>query len=67
MALDDGQRVAVEVKTITDGAVDPLRTFTDEKANQVKRLAHTIGCRRCDLVVVEVTAEGAYLRWLPNQ
>ena len=61
-----GDRIAVEVKTLSTPGDDPFRTFTPAKQRQVNNLARQVKCRRCDLLVVELHADGVLFRWLPN-
>lgn len=63
LALDDGEKVAVEVRTVT-GAEDPLGAFGPDKAARVARLARRVGARRVDLVAVTLLPEAAEMRWV---
>ena len=65
LAADEGEGLfAVEVKTGTEtGDHHPRWNFTDRKADQVARLARSIGIRRVDLVTVVVGADGLDLEW----
>ena len=67
VARHNGVMVAVEVKTVTDPKANPFRSFTADKAAQVKRLARIHGCQRSDLVVVQLAEAGVLFRWLPAQ
>ncbi len=62
-----GERVAVEVKTSVASSVgDPIYHFDDAKQHQVRALAQQQGVYRVDYVGVELSAQGATVRWLPN-
>lgn len=64
VAGEGGALFAVEVKTGTRAGDDhPRWNFTDRKADQVARLARSIGIRRVDLVTVVVGADGVDLEW----
>ena len=61
------RRVAVEVKTIqTGGLDDPAYAFTQQKAEQVRRLANRLGIPRVDLVAVSLGPAGVDIRWVPE-
>ena len=63
----DQLRIVVEVKTIqTGGLDDPTYSFTERKAQQVRRLAGQIGIRRVDLVAVSLGLSGVDIRWAPQ-
>lgn len=65
LVADEGEGLfVVEVKTGTEtGDHHPRWNFTDRKADQVARLARSIGIRRVDLVTVVVGADGLDLEW----
>lgn len=64
VARDEGGRFAVEVKTGYDVPdFHPRWNFDRRKAEQVSRLARSIGLRRVDLVTVAFGEDGAVLEW----
>lgn len=65
LAVDDRERVVVEVRTIT-GSYDPAEAFDEAKARQVGQLASRLGAERVDLVAVRLTPEAAEVRWIPR-
>ncbi len=68
LAVLDGRRVAVEVKTRGPGSGDPLDGFGPDKAARVRRAAAALDppVHRVDLVTVTVTGDGVAVRWLPE-
>ena len=58
--------VAVEVKTGLGSSTRPWENFDDGKQVRVRRAARALGIHRVDLVTVELTADGAIVRWLPD-
>lgn len=64
VARDETGRFAVEVKTGYDVPdFHPRWNFDRRKAEQVSRLARSIGLRRVDLVTVAFSEDGAVLEW----
>lgn len=63
LALEAGQRVVVEVRSIT-GSGEPLDAYGQEKAAQVGRLARLLGADRVDLVALRLGEEAAEIRWV---
>lgn len=63
LALDQGRRLVVEVRTIT-GPGDPIEAYGPDKAAQVGRLARLIGAERVDLMAIRLGAEAAEIRWV---
>ena len=64
LATEGESLFAVEVKTGSHADGDhPRWNFTDRKADQVARLARSIGVRRVDLVTVVVGVGGIELEW----
>ena len=62
-----GEPVAVEVKTSVASSVgDPIYHFDEAKQRQVRALAQQQGVFRIDYVGVELSAQGATIRWLPR-
>lgn len=70
LALLEGERTVVEVRSVRGEpgpiGVDPLDSFDQAKARQVRRLAGSIGCSRVDVVVVRFWKRGIDLHWLAN-
>lgn len=65
IALDQGQAVAVEVRTVSaDG--DPIDAITVEKRSRVQRLAAMTGITRIDLIGVRLGADAIEVHWLPD-
>jgi Holliday junction resolvase-like predicted endonuclease len=63
----DGERVAVEVKAgLANQSRDPIYHFDDAKQRQVRMLANRYGISRVDYVGVELSEDGATVRWLPR-
>jgi hypothetical protein len=58
--------VAVEVKTRV--GADPRPAYTPDKADHVWEAVRRLQPRpsRVDLVAIELTAQGAAIRWLPG-
>ncbi len=58
--------VAVEVKTRV--GADPRPAYTAEKADHVREAVRRLQPRpsRVDLVAVELTTQGAAIRWIPG-
>ena len=63
VAMDRGERVVVEVRTIT-GDGEPLDAFGPAKAAQVATLARQIGARRVDLMAIHLGTDAAEIRWV---
>lgn len=64
----DGRRAAVEVKSIAGDHLDPRDAFTEDKADQVRRLAARLDppTRIVDLVTVQLGSNGVVIRWTPD-
>ncbi len=64
----DGERVAVEVKTIGCGALaeDPVERIGDHKLRQVRRLAGRVAVRRVDFVGVRLGDDWVVVNWRTN-
>ena len=58
--------VAVEVKTGIGLDSRPWENFDAAKRSRTTRAARSLGIRRVDLVAVELTGDGAVVRWLPE-
>lgn len=65
MLLEGSQRIAVEVKTSTNGD-DPMDAIDDVKVQRVRRAVQAYGApvHRIDAVAVQVTTAGVSVRWL---
>jgi putative endonuclease len=63
--LGDEGLVAVEVKTVSDGA-DPFNSLTDEKMKRLRRAVARYGepVVSVDAIGVAVTSVGTEIRWL---
>jgi putative endonuclease len=63
--LGDAGLVAVEVKTVSDGA-DPFDSLTDEKMKRLRRAVARYGepMVSVDAIGVAVTSVGTEIRWL---
>ena len=67
VAADGAGRFVVEVKTGMETPDEhPRWNFTDRKAQQVVRMARSLGIRRVDLVTVVVGEEGVAVEWHPR-
>lgn len=68
IAIDDGERVAVEVKSRLRSVVDPMENFTDAKQRQVRTLARNLrpAAFRVDFVGISVHDTEVVIRWLPR-
>lgn len=58
--------IAVEVKTGIGADSRPWESFDDAKRSRTARAARSHGIRRVDLIAIEMTREGAAVRWLPD-
>ena len=58
--------VAVEVKTGLGCETRPWENFDETKEARIRRAARALGIHRVDLVAVELTPEGAIVRWSPG-
>ena len=65
LAIDQGERVAVEVRTIT-GEGEPIDAADHSKRNQVHRLARLAGANRVDFVGVRISPEAVTFHWVPG-
>jgi putative endonuclease len=65
LALDEGQRLAVEVRTRVGGG-DPIDAVGYEKRRHVRRLASSVGAARTDLVGVRVSVGSVDVHWVPG-
>ncbi len=62
----DGHLIAIEVKTGLGAGTRPWENFDDEKNAKIRRAVRVLSIRRIDLITVELTTEGASVRWLPG-
>jgi Holliday junction resolvase-like predicted endonuclease len=65
LAIDHGQRVVVEVRTVT-GRGDPIDAVGHAKRRRVRRLASAIGAARVDFVGVRIGADDVLVHWVPG-
>jgi putative endonuclease len=65
LATDQGERVVVEVRTITSDA-DPIDAVGPMKRRRVRNLAGRVGAERVDFVGVRLDRQGAVIHWVPG-
>jgi Holliday junction resolvase-like predicted endonuclease len=65
LALDRGERVAVEVRTIT-GEGEPIDAVDPSKRRRVRHLARQAGASRVDFVGVRIAPDAAVFHWVPG-
>jgi Holliday junction resolvase-like predicted endonuclease len=65
LALDRGERVAVEVRTIT-GDGEPIDAADPAKRQKVRRLASKAGANRVDFVGVRIDPTAVVFHWVPG-
>ena len=65
LAVDDSQRVAVEVRTRTGGE-DPIDAIGPHKRRHVKQLALSVGATRIDFVGIRVSPRSVHIHWVPG-
>ncbi len=66
LAIDDGTRVVVEVRSIT-GTGDPIDAVSPDKRRQVSQLASRIGAGRVDFVGIGIGPDAAVVHWVPGR
>ena len=66
LAIDGGDRVAVEVRT-TSGPADPIDAVDAAKRRQVSRLGRQIGANRIDFIGIRVGNTAMDIHWLPGR
>jgi Holliday junction resolvase-like predicted endonuclease len=67
LAIIDGERAAVEVKTvIASASSDPIFNFNADKENQVRALASCLEIWRIDYLGLELSPDGVMVHWLPR-
>ncbi len=65
MAVDRGQRVAVEVRAIT-GDGEPIDAIGSVKRRKVGRLARHTGATRVDFVGIRIEPDAVVFHWVPG-
>jgi putative endonuclease len=65
IATDHGQRVVIEVRTVTGGD-DPIDAVGPSKRRRVRRLAGAAGAARVDFVGVKLGADDVMVHWVPG-
>jgi len=63
--MDEGTRVAVEVRTIT-GPGDPIDAVAPAKRAHVTRIARSHGVQRADFLGVGLRPWGVEFHWVPG-
>jgi len=66
VALDRGQKVAIEVRAIT-GQGDPIDAVDPVKRRKVRRLAHQTGASRVDFIGIAIETGAAVVHWVPGR
>lgn len=65
IAIDDGDRVVVEVRTVTTEG-DPIDAIGPSKRRRVRALAGAVGASRVDFVGVRLGADDVLVHWVPG-
>lgn len=65
VATDRGERVVVEVRTIT-GPGDPIEAIGHAKRARVRSLARRTGAGRVDFLGVGMGPEAVVIHWVPD-
>ena len=65
LALDQGRRVAVEVRATTADR-DPIDAIGPRKRRHVTRLAGALGAHRVDFLGVRIGSDGVVVHWVPG-
>jgi putative endonuclease len=65
VAIDRGQRVVVEVRTVT-GDGDPIDAIGPAKRRRVRALAGAVGGSRVDFVGVRLGVDDIVVHWVPG-
>lgn len=65
LALDHGERVAIEVRTIT-GPGEAIDAIDPAKRQRVRGLARQVGASRVDFVGVRIEPAAAVFHWVPG-
>ncbi len=66
LALDRGEKVAIEVRTIT-GEGEPIDAVDPAKRRRVHRLARQAGAKRVDFVGVRLGPDAVVFHWVPGR
>lgn len=66
LALDRGEKVAIEVRTIT-GEGEPIDAADPAKRRTVHRLARHAGATRVDFVGVRLGPDAVVFHWVPGR
>ncbi len=66
LALDNGTRVVVEVRSVT-GAGDPIDAVSSGKRRRVRELASRVGAERVDFVGIGIGPHAAVVHWVPGR
>jgi putative endonuclease len=66
LALDRGQRVVVEVRSITSDR-DPIDAIGPGKRRRVSRLAGAVGASRVDLLGIRLGPDDVVVHWVPGR
>lgn len=67
LAIIDGERAAVEVKTVVASASSsPIFSFDADKERQVRALASRLEIWRIDYVGIELSPDRVMVHWLPR-
>lgn len=68
LVLLDGERIAVEVKTVRNPDAHPEDNFDAAKERKVRRAARNLTppVWRIDLIAIVLSEAGAAVRWLPE-
>jgi putative endonuclease len=65
IARDRGQRVVVEVRTVTGGG-DPIDAVDPAKRRRVRDLARSVAAGRVDFVGIRVGVDDVMVHWVPG-
>ncbi|HWL50249.1 MAG TPA: YraN family protein [Acidimicrobiia bacterium] len=65
LALDQGERVVVEVRAVTSDR-DPIDAIGPGKRRRVTRLAGAVGASRVDFLGVRIGAGDVVVHWVPG-
>ena len=65
LALDQGQRVVVEVRAVTSDR-DPIDAIGPGKRRRVTRLAGAVGASRVDFLGVRIRPDDVVVHWVPG-
>ena len=65
LAVDQGQRVVVEVRAVTADR-DPIDAIGPGKRRRVTRLAGAVGASRVDFLGVRIRPDDVVVHWVPG-